>query len=97
MGLFDKFKKKTDPAPAPQTPPVAANAAAAPAPAGPAADESAGKRPAEKNRAAAKPAEKRSGGLLSKFTRLLFTDVRDLFKKEGRLVDDVFSKSCVPN
>lgn len=43
------------------------------------------------------PDDKSSGGLFAKFkrglektTRLLKTDIRDLFKKEGRLVDDDF-------
>jgi fused signal recognition particle receptor len=70
MGLFDKFKKKSDDI-------ATASQVAEPAP--------------------QETEEKVSGGIFAKFTRglkktkqLLKTDIRDLFKKEGRLVDDGF-------
>lgn len=70
MGLFDKFKKKSDDI-------AAVSQVAEPAP--------------------SETEEKASGGIFAKFTRglkktkqLLKTDIRDLFKKEGRLVDDGF-------
>ncbi len=75
MGLFDLFKKKPEAADAPE-------AAATPAIAAP-------------NDAA--PAEAPSVGFftrmkqaLKKTSDLLNTDVRDLFKRQGRLVDEVF-------
>jgi fused signal recognition particle receptor len=73
MGLFDKFKKKSDES-------IAAEASA----------------PAEATMVD-EPEDKSSGGIFAKLKRglaktkqLLKTDIRDLFKKEGSLVDDEF-------
>ena len=74
MGFFDRFKGK------PETPTTEASAA---------------EKDVQPEPAAAAPAEKE--GLLARFKRglkrtaqLLNTDIRDLFKQEGRLVDDDF-------
>ena len=74
MGFFDRFKSK------PESPPADASAEGEGA-----ADEPAVAAPPEKE------------GLLARFKRglkrtaqLLNTDIRDLFKQEGRLVDDDF-------
>jgi fused signal recognition particle receptor len=75
MGVFDVFKKKADPAP---IPPQSVGAGEGGAP--------------EEN--TAEPAKQSWLGMfrsaLKKTTDVLNTDVRDLFKREGRLVDDVF-------
>lgn len=74
MGFFDRFKGRTET---------------------PATEEKAADKDAQSGRAAEAPAEKE--GLLARFKRglkrtaqLLNTDIRDLFKQEGRLVDDDF-------
>ncbi len=75
MGIFDKFKKSSSATASPEQADVdSSSASAAPA------DEPA-----------------KTGGVfgrlkqgLKKTHQILFTDVRDLFKKEGRLVDDEF-------
>ena len=74
MGFFDRFKSKPEPQPT---------------------DASAEVEGAAGEPAAAAPTEKE--GLLARFKRglkrtaqLLNTDIRDLFKQEGRLVDDDF-------
>ncbi len=81
MGIFDKFKK--------QTPPAASN---------PAPQQQPDKQPAEPKAPEQKPLEPAKSvsvfgrlkqGLI-KTKQLLLTDVRDLFKKEGRLVDEAF-------
>jgi len=72
MGIFDKFKKKSDETPVAEVAsPVEAIAVEEPA-----------------DKASGLFAKFRRG--LEKTTRLLKTDIRDLFKKEGRLVDDEF-------
>ena len=79
MGIFDKFKK--------QTPPAASNPARnsnRTKAAEPNADES--RREPAKPSGRFRPAEAGS----EENPQILFTDVRDLFKKEGRLVDDAF-------
>ncbi len=100
MGLLDRFKKAAPPPtqPAPQSPAAAAPPAVAKpsAPAQPIAQPQAppvSLPPAEPE---AEPAGK-SGGFfakiragLKKTKSLLNTDIRDLFKSEGRLVDDAF-------
>ncbi len=60
-------------------------------------EEPAAAAPQAEATTADEPDENKSGGLFAKFRRgldktlqLLKTDVRDLFKKEGRLVDDAF-------
>lgn len=82
MGLFDRFRGKSSPSPA---------AAGAPAPAEVPAS------PAEASPAETPPAAAPPEGLLARLRRglqrtaqLLNTDIRDLFKQEGRLVDDAF-------
>jgi len=82
MGLFDKFKKKTE---QPASAGSADTAVAAPQP------------EAEQVEPAPPEAPQPKLGLfgrlkqgLKKTTQLLKTDIRDLFKKEGRLVDDGF-------
>ncbi len=82
MGIFDKFRKKKEDEPAAKPPegkPVEPSAKPEPAP------------------APEPPSEEKKAGLfarlkqgLKKTTQLLRTDIRDLFKKEGRLVDDAF-------
>ncbi len=76
MGLFDKFKKKPDSA-----------AEDAPAP-----TIAAAKQPATELEPPAKPgglfARLRKG--LDKSWRVLNTDIRDIFKQEGELVDEAF-------
>jgi fused signal recognition particle receptor len=83
MGIFDRFKRQPS-----ETPESAAAAAKAPAAANPAVN------PAVTGAAAAAPqgifARVRSA--LKKTTDLLNTDIRDLFKSEGRLVDEEFLK-----
>lgn len=80
MALFERFKKK--PAADPPADSQATPADSEPVPQPPPADESAAAN---------------SGGLLARFrqglkktTQVLHTDVRDLFKKEGELMDDEF-------
>jgi fused signal recognition particle receptor len=78
MGLFDRFKSMTQPEPkSPEAAPPASPAA-------------------QQQPPAAKPEEPKLSLFarfkqgLKKTTALLNTDIRDLFKKEGRLVDDDF-------
>jgi fused signal recognition particle receptor len=79
MGLFNRRKQKTEDDPASGTP-----------------EDSAGKRLGETTSEPAAAAHSGSGwfsGLrrgLKKTADLLNTDIRDLFKKQGRLVDDQF-------
>ena len=76
MALFDRFKKRS---PQPDQDPASST------PAGPASE------------ACADADATAEGGLLARFRQglkkthdLLFTDIRDLFKREGRLVDEEF-------
>ena len=78
MGLLDKFKKKSEPQPADDVSQLAPPSAAEPA------EEPAAPASAKKGFFA----KLRDG--LRKTTQLLNTDIRDLFKTEGRLVDDAF-------
>lgn len=94
MAFFNPFKKKPDETPSdkPAEPTPADSAKPEPPPANQAKPEPAPEPPAES------PAEEqpkrgffaRLKQGLSKTTQLLKTDVRDLFKSEGRLVDDEF-------
>jgi fused signal recognition particle receptor len=79
MGVFDLFKKKSDSPPAP----AGAGQGSAPGPAAAPTPEP----------AAAAPKQGLFGMLrsaLKKTNDLLNTDIRDLFKREGRLVDEQF-------
>jgi fused signal recognition particle receptor len=86
MSVFDRFRKKAEPpaAPAKPSPPLPDDAAAlvvaSPAP----AETTAASEPVKKGLFA------RLASGLSKTKQLLNTDIRDLFKREGRLVDDPF-------
>src|SRR5262245_20619421 len=74
MGIFDRFKKKPDPAP----------------------EDRAGQGSAPAEPTAATEQQSWFGMLrsaLKKTTDLLNTDVRDLFKREGRLVDEDFLRA----
>src|SRR4051812_32783281 len=78
MGFFDRFKKKLD-EPA-QQPPAGAGEGTVPP-------------PPPQDVAEAAPQQSWFGKLrtaLKKTTDLLNTDIRDLFKREGRLVDEDF-------
>jgi len=83
MGIFDRFKKTPKDAPAGD------------APQGPARDQNTAAIDAAVETAEAETGQSR--GLFAKLrdglrktTRLLNTDIRDLFKSDGRLIDDAF-------
>ena len=82
MSVFDRFRKKPEKDPASSSSPQA-----------PVAEETAVEELAT-SMAQSEPAKKglfaRLASGLSKTKQLLSTDIRDLFKREGRLVDDAF-------
>jgi fused signal recognition particle receptor len=75
MSVFDRFRKKPEPAKEPPAPEVPVPEVAAPPPV---------PEPPKKGFFA------RIASGLTKTHQLLYTDIRDLFKREGRLVDDAF-------
>jgi fused signal recognition particle receptor len=94
MGLLDKFKKKNDPAAKGAKPDAAQPDADQPEATKPKPPEP---KPAEHSSASSGTGQPKTGGIfarlkqgLKKTTQLLQTDIRDLFKKEGQLVDDEF-------
>lgn len=94
MGIFDRFKKKAslehDVAETQPTPDDVAEQAAS-------NDVATPQSPATTAESTPSPAESEQGGLFARFrqglqktTQVLNTDIRDLFKQEGQLVDETF-------
>ena len=81
MGLFDRFTKKSDPAPAPPKSTASQSVASTP-------PESTSNVPASASQPQGMFSRWRSA--LRKTSDFLNTDIRDLFKREGRLVDEPF-------
>jgi len=77
MGLFDRFTKKNDPAPKPTTEASQPNKPASPDASAETSDQPQG-------------LFARWRSALKKTSDFLNTDIRDLFKREGRLVDEAF-------